>query len=215
MAAGLDVIKKEVKKFEEMDMTPEELSQLKESIKAELTDDFAASFEQKYKQKFKEDFGVDPETFRSQQNEAAKKNFSTRVELFADQIKQQHHLAPALVDGYLVPLMEIFHNKAETTIKFADDQNGNIFHVMEKFAENIIQLAKDNKLVVDFSEHAHHERDSSNPNLKNNSVNIDAKFMTEEESQKLDEKIEAFREKHGIETYEEAVERYFKAHPNG
>lgn len=189
-------------------MTPEEIQKIKDGVKADLMKEFQEGFDAKYAAKFKEDFGAAPDEFKKQQADGAKKLFTDRVKLFADELKKKYALAPAIVDGYLVPLVTAFQDRAGDVLKFSESETGDIFKLAEKFAETLVGLVKENKAVVNFDETATHPGDDGNPNLKNNSTAVDIKFMTEDEGKELDKKIVAFQEKHNIKSYEEAAERY-------
>ena len=208
MAGLIEAIKSTVEKFKENDeMTPEELTKMKEDLKTELQADFDAKFEEKYKTRFKEEFGADPETFKNDQEKLLIEKFKEKKDSIIKKLKGLK-LAPAVVDGFMAPLIEAFSGLESEPITFAEKEEGNIFDVMEKFGESLVKRAENGTLLVDFDEHAGNGTDEGNPNFKQSE--IDVTDMTKEEAAALDKKIREFQEKNKIETYEEAVEKYYE-----
>ena len=195
-------------KKDEDTMTPEEIQTIKDSVKADLMQQFQDSFDTQYAAKFKEEFGVTPDEFKKQQADGAKKLFTDRVKLFGEELKKKHSIAPALVDGFMIPMVMAFQDRSGDVIQFSEGESGDVFKLVEKFAETLVGLVKNEKIVVNFDETATHPGDKGNPNLKNDSSAIDIKFMTTEEAQELDKKIVAFQQKNNIKTYEEAAEKF-------
>jgi hypothetical protein len=210
---GMSDDKQQIK--DDQEMSPEEILKIKNEVKVELAAQFKETGAGDYAAKFKEEFGCTPEEFKAKQAAQANAVWGKRVELFAEGLKKKHSLAPALVDGFMVPLCQTFSDRADVAVKFAENQSGDVFAVLEKFAETIAAGAKNNTLVVDFSETAGKGGDSENPNLKGDSSAIDFKLMTPEQADVLDKKILRFMQDNKIENYQVATLKFLELNPKG
>lgn len=180
-----------------------------EQVKSDLQKEFEAQFQTQYSEKFKEEFGVTPEQFREKLAKERTANYQKVVALFSETMKKKHNLAPAVVDGFMVPLAMQFQDNP-AVITFSENQKGSGLEVLEKFGESLAKLAKENQIVVDFSEQTRHSGIDGNPNLKNNSLNIDFKMMSEAEGAELDKKVVKYQRENKIEKYEDALEQYLE-----
>lgn len=202
---GLDIIKSEVKKFEEFeDMTPEELNKLKEDIKKDIQIEFEQKFDERYIAKFKEDFGTDPENYKKNLDEKEKQQFSEKKKTVLTAAKDKYHLAPAIVDGYLEPIIDAIAGHENETIKFAEKEQGTIFDLMGKFTESLSKRFQENTLFADLDEYTRFGGDDGNPNFNRRAGSF--VNASEEELIKFDQEIEKYAEKHNI-SYDKAAEK--------
>lgn len=174
-----------------------------DQIKSDLQKDFEAQFQVQYNAKFKEEFGTTPEQFREKLANDRKEILKKRVEMFGENLKKKYNLAPALVDEYLVPMVNVLETNQK--IKFADKE-GDAFQAVEAFAEKLNAMAKVNQIVVNFDETVQGGSKDGNPNLKNNSSVIDFRFMDKTDADELHKKVLKCQAEKGLKTYEEALQ---------
>lgn len=205
----MDVLKNE-QKFED-DMTPEQIEKMKADITAELTTKFQADekerFDTMYVDRFKKETGHTPDNFQEENKKAQKDRFNESKKSVLDKAAKLN-IAPAIIDGYIAPLIDAFAEDGETTMKFADKDEGSIFQLMDKFAESLAKRVEDNTLIVDMDERARGGEDDGNPNFKGEKVSY--LNMSGSDRVELDRKVAKFMKDNKIETFEEALDQYLE-----
>jgi hypothetical protein len=190
--------------YKDIDMTPEELKTLTEKITADVQAQFDKRVEEAARLKFKEIVGVEPEKFQEAQAAEKKQKFSENKTRVITNIKTMG-LAPAVVDGYLAPIIDFAESKESETIKFAEKEQGNIFTLVEKFSQSLKDRFDKKTLFVEFDEKAKFAGGDDNPNLNVGDIN---------DRQKLFEEIRKFQADQKIEKFEDAAIKYAELHPN-
>lgn len=177
-------------------------------VTANLQKDFDEKFDSKYNERFKQDTGYEsPVKFKESRAAEITAKFQEKKKSALEKMTAKG-LAPALINEYIDPIIEAFAGDELETIKFCEgEKSGTIIELMEKFAESLVKRAENNTITVDYSERARFgEGDEDNPNFKESEMNV---ISTDRE--KLHKKILAFQEKHKIESYEEAADRFMES----
>ena len=201
LGEGLSVFQDEINKFSEDEkMTEQErkdlITQVKQEMQADMQKNFDDNFAAQYAEKFEEEFGQKPDEFKTAREADRKAGFTAKVTAFAEEVKKV--MAPALVDGYLVPLVEAFGEpEGGAVITFAEKEKGDATALLAGLVGAVKAAAEDGSLLVNFDETGKKGGDEQNSNFHN----ID----NEDE---LVKKVEKFRGEKGIETFEEAFDRY-------
>ena len=192
---------------EESEMTTEEKQKLVADITADVTKQFEEKqdehFNKMFAEKFEEKTGVSPEKFDEQREEQAKKVFADSKKSAVESFKS---IAPAIVNGYIEPLIDMFQDDSSKTVKFAEGEaEGNIFELFEAFAKSIVKHASDNTLVVDLEEHVRENKDDENPNFDAKSSYL---AMSSDDRVALDQKVTKYMADNKIESYDDALVAY-------
>ena len=201
LSNGLSAFQEEINKFsEEEKMTDQEkaalFAEFKKDMQAEMDKSFEEKFAAKYAEKFEEDFGQKPEEFKLSQEAARKAGFTTKVTAFAEEAKKV--IAPAIVDGHMLPLVEALGQPEEpVAITFAEKETGDPMALLAGMVGAIKEAANTGSLLVNFDETSKKGGDDENSNFQN--VDGEAELV---------KKVEKFQAKEGIETFEEAFDLY-------
>jgi len=188
------------------EMTQEEISKLVkgevDSMRAMMEKDFEKKFDDRYVEKFKEDFGVTPDEYKKSLAESEKAQFSEKKKNILTAAKK--YLAPAIVDGFMEPIIDAVAGHENEVIKFAENEKGTIFNLIEKFTESLVKRFHDDTLLIDLAERSHFGGEDGNPNFGRHSESF--AFADEAELEKYDQEINDYAEKHNI-SYEKAAEK--------
>lgn len=213
LSTGIEVMQSEISNFkEEIEMTPEQIQKMiddaiaKDRLSQEAK--FNQELEEKYQAKFKEQFGKDPKTFLEDIEKEKTAKFAERKKTALDNLKTKYGIAPKLVDGYLAAIIDSMGGIEDQPIKFAEDQQGDIFQLIDKFGEAMAKADAENTLFVDLDEYAKFSGDGKNPNLgKAAERYVDA---SEDDLKQLDLEIRKFAEANKI-SYSQAAEQVMAA----
>jgi len=113
-------------------------------------------------------------------------------------------LAPAIVDGFMEPIMGAIEGHEDESLKFAEKEEGTMFALIEKMGDAIKNAAEKNTLVVDFEEHANGGKNGDNENFRRDGKATYLE-LTADERVALDQKVVKYMKDNKIENYEEAL----------
>ena len=199
---------KEPTDWKEPEMTKEEIQKMVDDTvaqtKSDMAKDFDAKFAEKYTAKFKQDFGADPDSYKKNLEDKEKAQFSEKKKSVLTAAKEKFYLAPAVVDGYLEPILDAVAGHENETLKFAEKEQGTIFDLVGKFAESLAKRFQENTLFVDLEEHGRFNDDEGNPNFNKSAESF--ALADENDLAKYDAEIEKYAEKHNID-YDKAAEK--------
>ncbi len=161
-------------------------------------------------QAFKDQHGMTPEEAVQQVNkfqEEAKARVKSARELqvktFADRLKKEHLLSPALVDEVIMPYAGTLLSKDPTQFS---EQNG-VFDDIEKFTavvEKLVKGAQENSLFVDLDEHTRH---SDAPQRSRESKTFAGHDNVDGDRLDIHEKAKALMQQTPDLKFEDAVDR--------
>lgn len=197
---------------EETEMTTEEKTKLAAELKADLMAEFKEGEQDRFKKMFADEFekktGVTPEKFDQNREEQAKKVFAEKKKNVGE-LACKAGLAPAVVNGYIEPIMNMFEGDYGKTIKFAEGEaDGDIFEVLSKFCESVAKRAQDGTLLVDFKERSKAPGGEGNPNFDFKSEYL---AMNAGERVALDMKVTKFMQDNKIASYDEALVKFLES----
>jgi len=196
----------ESNKHGDTEMTPQEIQKMiDDAIQADRKGQeakFNEKMDEAYQVKFKAQFGKDPKTFLADIEKDKTVKFEERKTASLESLKTKYGMAPKLVDGYLAPIIDAMGGIEDQPIKFAENQEGDIFKLLDKFGKALAEGYEKDTLFVDLGEHAKFGGDDGNPNLKKGAERyLDA---SEEEMQQYHEEIQKYADTHKI-PYDQAA----------
>ena len=196
----------ESNKHGDTEMTPQEIQKMiDDAIQADRKGQeakFNEKMDEVYQVKFKEQFGKDPKTFLADIEKDKTVKFEERKTASLESLKTKYGMAPKLVDGYLAPIIDAMGGIEDQPIKFAANQEGDIFKLLDKFGGALAEGYEKDTLFVDLTETAKFGGDEGNPNLKKGAERyLDA---SEEEMQQYHTEIQKYADMHKI-PYDQAA----------